>query len=113
MTDKRLGRPPVEVDFKKKYGHLTPLEEYREGGERYVRCRCDCGAIKGVLARVLVGSRTVTCGHRCKFCTPSTVRTISAERVREMRGAGKSCQQIASEIGLTRQRVYQLLKEAS
>lgn len=61
-----MNHKTVEIDYSKKYGKLTPLEEVevRKNGQKWrmIKCKCDCGREKLINIYTIVSGHSKSCG---------------------------------------------------
>jgi hypothetical protein len=116
--DRGRGGPFVDLTGRQ-FGRLTALrlaEGRSRDGRRLWQCRCACGAeLVADSRRLQIGDKQC-CGHRCPLRPRRAdlgglraLRTPWAALAERLRAEGKTMPQIAAVVGVTRQRVHQVL----
>jgi hypothetical protein len=102
----RRGRPRLDL-VGRRFGRLVvlaPAEARGPHGQPLWRCRCDCGREAKVATGALRSGNKTFCDCACAF-RPSQQRAAA----RRMRRQGQTLVAIAAALGVSYQRVHQLL----
>jgi hypothetical protein len=116
QQDRRCG-PRVDLTGRR-FGRLVVLRPTEERGPRGVlwRCRCACGAEVVADSGSLQGGDKQCCGHRCPLRPRRrdlgglrALRVPWAALAERLRAEGKTLAEIGTAVGVTTQRVHQVL----
>lgn len=106
-----MSRRPLDVTGRT-FGRLTALRPTarRAGSSIVWECRCACGALAKVSLNLLRQGRTRSCG--CLFLerVHHQHQTPRRQQAVNLRAAGWPVTQIAQMLGVSKQRVSQLLR---
>src|SRR4051812_16464804 len=91
-----------------KFGKLTALSRRPPASDPNAviwECKCDCGRTVEVASHDLVTGHRKSCGCARKESYARRSK-VSPERARELIASGKTLNQVAKELGVTRQAIH-------